>query len=80
MRFPNLTPDRVTQSTYDAIDESKLSHYAIGHQWALTSDTTAATLLNRVHRWRRGGMPESIGHWVELMKVLGYDVKVTKSK
>ena len=73
-----LTSDRVIQFTYDAIDESKLAHYAIGHQWALTSETTAATLLNRVHRWRRGGMPEAISHWIELMSVLGYDVVLKK--
>ena len=73
-----LTADLVIQFTYNAIDESKLSHYAIGHQWALTSETTAATLLNRVHRWRRGGMPEAISHWIELMGVLGYDVVLKK--
>ena len=72
------TTDSVLADTLDAIDDSGLSHYAIGHLWAKSSDTSAATLLNRVGRWRRDGVPESIAHWVGLMKVLGYDVEVTK--
>ena len=72
------TPDRVLADTIDMLDESKLSDYAIGHLWAETSDTSAASLMRRLGRWRQDGVPKSIEHWVELMGVLGYDVEVTE--
>ena len=72
------TPDRVLADTIDILDESKLSDYAIGHLWAEISDTSAASLMRRLGRWRQDGVPKSIEDWVELMKVLGYDVEITK--
>ena len=73
-----ITPDRVLADTIDLLDESKLSDYAIGYLWAETSDTSAASLMRRLGRWRQDGVPKSIEHWVELMDALGCDVEVTR--
>ena len=73
-----ITSDRVLADTIDILDESKLSDYAIGHLWAEISDTSAASLMRRLGRWRQDGVPKSIEHWVELMGILGYDVEVTE--
>ena len=72
------TPDRVLADTINILDKSNLSDYAIGHLWAETSDTSAASLMRRLGRWRQDGVPKSIEHWMELMGVLGYDVEVTE--
>ena len=73
-----ITSDRVLADTINILDKSNLSDYAIGHLWAETSDTSAASLMRRLGRWRQDGVPKSIEHWVELMGVLGYDVEVTE--
>ena len=73
-----ITADRVLADTIAILDESKLSDYAIGHLWAGTSDTSAASLMRRLGRWRQDGVPKSIEHWVELMNALGYDVEITE--
>jgi len=71
---------KLQTATLKAIAESPLNDSEIGILWAQQHGGKARNLAQRVTHWRSYGLPQSIVFLVQLLDLLGYDVKVEKKK
>jgi hypothetical protein len=67
-------------ATLKAIEASPLKDSELGLLWAERYDVTAKTATQRIYQWRSYGLPLSIMSLVQLLDLLGYDVKVERRK
>ena len=63
-----------------AIEASPMKDNELGLLWAERYDVKAKTATQRVYQWRSYGLPLSIMSLVQLLDLLGYDVKVERRK
>ena len=71
---------KLQTATLKAIDTSPFNDSELGLLWADRYDVKGKTATQRVYQWRSYGLPLSIMSLVQLLDVLGYDVKVERRK
>ena len=71
---------KLQTATLKAIEASPLKDSELGLLWAERYDVTAKTATQRIYQWRSYGLPLSIMSLVQLLDLLGYDVKVERRK
>ena len=69
---------RIQTQVLKSIEASPLTDSEIGIIWSARYGGTNRTLEQRVRQWRCFGLPLSIMSLVELMDILGYELKIEK--
>jgi len=71
---------KLQTATLKAIADSPLNDSELGLRWADRYGGKARNLSQRVTQWRSYGLPLSIVFLVQLLDLLGYEVKVEEKK
>ena len=71
---------RIQTQVLASIEASPLTDSELGILWADRYGGGNRTLEQRVRQWRCFGLPLSIVNLVELMDLLGYELKITEKR
>lgn len=71
---------KVQTQVLKSIEASPLNDSELGILWAARYGGASRTLEQRVRQWRSDGLPLSIVNLVELMDLLGYELKITEKR
>ena len=69
---------KIQTQVLKSIEASPLKDSEIGLLWSDRYGGTSRNLAQRVFQWRCHGLPLSIMALVELMDILGYELKIEK--
>ena len=69
---------KIQTQVLKSIETSPLKDSEIGLLWSDRYGGTSRNLAQRVFQWRSSGLPLSIMSLVELMDILGYELKIEK--